>query len=343
MVTQEYSLPPPKTALFLAWISLIGSLFIFGLKGLAYSQTNSGGVLSDALESLIDIISCLITLKIMKIVTIPADENHPYGHGKLEYFSAAFEGGLITFAAILISFGATQALVFGSQIVEVELDLGLVLMIATVLINGGLSLYLYRHGTAIKSQAIVAKSQHILADLVTTVAVIIGLGLVKLTGHAWIDSVAALVVAAHLAREGWRIIRQAVGGLIDEVDEEALKELAKTISAQRQIGIINIYHLKLIRSGRFHHIDAHIILPEHWSVQQVHTITQEFEKKILSLYSYDGEIAFHVWPCHREYCRSCELEACPVRRQSFVKQRPFTAEGMIKPSTKDEYLHWDKT
>jgi len=249
-------------------------------------------------------------------------------------FSVAFEGGLITFAALLIAFGAAKALLNGSHIGE--LDLGLGLMTATVVVNAGLAYVLYFRGKAAGSDAIVAKAKHILADLITTVAVMIGLALVKLTGLVWIDALAAILVAIHLVREGSKIARQAIGGLIDEVDHEALRGLAKAFTDHRIPGIIDIHHLKLIRSGRFHHVDVHIVVPEYWNITEAHFVAHDFEKKVMNTYFYDGEVAFHIDPCLREYCRTCEVQNCQVRKHSFEKRREFTPKSMTLPPVKDE-------
>ncbi len=335
-MTPEISLPPPKTVISLAWISLAGAFIVLTLKVIAYLQTNSGGILSDALESMIDIVSAIVTLRVVKLVSEPADEQHPYGHGKLEYFSVAFEGGLIAFAAILIGFGAGKALIFGGHVGEIESGLGLLTL--TVIINGALAAFIYRRGKAARSQAMIAKSRHILADLVTTFSVMIGLGLVKLTGLVWIDSVAALIVAIHLVREGIQIIRQAIGGLIDEVDTDSLDEVSAAFSANRLTGIIDIHHLKLIRSGRFHHIDLHMVVPEFWNIIETHNMMKDFEKKVMAAYNNEGEIAFHVDPCHQEYCRTCDLENCQIRQLKFIQHRKFTPESLTKPPVIDALL-----
>ncbi len=322
------SLPEPKGLVFVAWISFAGTLLVLVLKIIAYMQTHSRGIFSDTLESVVDIVSTVLTLFVMRAVAQPADEEHPYGHGKLEYFSAAFEGGLIAFAAIFVGFEAIKALIFGSTVDEI--GTGLWVLSLTIVVNSALAWFIYKKGKENRSEALIAKAKHVVADLVTTVAVMVGLGLVRWTGLVWLDSAAALFVAFHLIREGSMIIRRAVGGLIDESDEKSLKELATAFEKNRVPAIIDIHQLKVIRSGRFHHVDAHVVMPEFWDILKANKVVQEVEQAVVSTYPYDGEVAFHLDPCHQAYCRSCEVSPCPVRRHQFEKHWPLTPETITK-------------
>lgn len=320
-----------------AWISFVVSIVVLVIKFAAYLQTHSTAILSDALESIVNVVAATAALFVMKAVSEPADEEHPYGHGKLEYFSSAFEGGLIAFAAIVIGYGAIESLLKGSQLNEI--DSGLIIMIGAGIVNLLLALHLYATGKKGKSEALIASAKHVMSDVVTTVGVILGLGLVKLTGWLWLDAVAAILVALHLLKEGVSIVRRSIGGLIDEMDSEALAKVVESFEKHRIPGFIDIHHLKVIRSGRFHHIDAHIVVPEFWNVAKTHQETHEFEEKVVTTYEYDGEIAFHVDPCKQQYCRSCSLENCEIRKNKFESKRDFTVERVIKgPSVDPEYF-----
>jgi cation diffusion facilitator family transporter len=311
-----------------AWISFVGTSIVLALKVVAYVKTGSHGIFSDTIESVVDIISTVVTLFIMKAVAEPADQEHPYGHGKLEYFSAAIEGALIVLAALYVGYEAIIALISGGQVEEI--GSGLWYLTITIFVNTTMAWYIYRKGKEARSEALIAKSKHALADLVTTVAVMVGLGLVRWTGYAWTDSAAGLLVALHLLREGTIIVRRAVGGLIDESDEDSLKELAAAFEKYRVPGFIDVHQMKVIRSGRFHHVDAHVVMPEFWDILKANAVVQDVEKNVVSAYPYDGEVAFHLDPCLRAHCRSCEVAPCPVRRHPFEKRWPFTPESIVK-------------
>jgi cation diffusion facilitator family transporter len=311
-----------------AQISFFVSVAVLLIKIFAYFKTGSTAVLSDALESIVNVVASFVALLVTKAVQEPADEEHPYGHGKLEYFSSAFEGGLVAFAAIAIGFSAVRALFLSSQLSQ--LDVGLVIMVVAGLINLALGFYLRTIGRKHHSAALQASGAHVLSDVWSTVAVVTGLLLVKLTGWNWLDPVVAIVVAGLLLRQGYSIARESVGGLIDEMEPEALTQISRSFEDCRIAGIIDIHNLKIIRSGRFHHIDAHVVVPEFWDVLTAHNNTEEFEKAIIHKYPYEGEIAFHVDPCHKQYCRSCEIEECPIRVSPFEKRRDFMASQLIK-------------
>lgn len=314
-----------------ASISFFASVFILALKFFAYSKTGSTAVLSDALESIVNVVAAGVAFFVMRAVSKPADDDHPYGHGKLEYFSSAFEGGLITFAGIAIAREAYLS--FQHGIAPHDLDLGLWISILAGVLNAALGIYLLRIGRTHKSEALVASGKHVLSDVWSTVGAIIGLILVKLTGIAWFDPVAALLIAVQLSFSGYQIVRGAIAGLTDEVDRLAIKEISVAIEKNRRPGIIDIHLLRLIRSGKFHHVDAHLVVPEFWNVAQTHELTHEFEKAVVAAYPYEGEMAFHIDPCFRDFCSRCSLVDCPIRRQNFKERVPFTVDGLVgKPN-----------
>lgn len=307
-------------------ISFLVSIVILIAKFYAYTTTHSTALLSDALESIINVAAAGVTLLLMKYVALPADDNHPYGHGKLEYFSAAFEGGFIAFAGLLIGKEAILALWTGAPIHN--LDSGLLIATIAAIMNLGLGLYLKGVATKEKSEALTASAAHILSDVWSTVGVLVGLGLVRLTGITVFDAIAALMVAGNLAYSGYRIFRRSAAGLVDEVHPETLEELARTFNSKRSPGIIDIHLTKVIRSGAFHHVDCHLVLPEFWSLCDAHPFVDGFEKDAIKHYAGNGEINFHIDPCLRRFCSQCEVTDCPVRQRPFERIMPFTAESL---------------
>ncbi len=317
-----------------SWISLILSLVIMGLKFGAYEMTGSTAVLSDAVESIVNVVAAAMAFLVMRAVAEPADEEHPYGHGKLEYFSAAFEGGLIAFASLAIGNEAIRALIRGESLNQP--DLGAFVMIGATAMNLGLAFHLRSVGRKHKSEALMASASHVFTDVWTTVAVILGLILVKFTGWQWIDPVMALLVAGHLGFSGYKIVRRSAGALMDEVEPESLKDLAAAFQAHRKPWVIDVHNLKVIRSGHFHHIDGHLVVPEYWNVAQTHARADEYEEAIVAAYPFDGEIAFHVDPCERKYCTRCEMSDCPIRQKKFESSQILSAESVVRGPVQDD-------
>lgn len=319
--------PAEKLTQWAAWLSLAVSSAVLGIKFAAYGITGSSAIFSDALESIVNVIAALVALLVMKAVAAPADEDHPYGHGKLEYFSSAFEGGLVAFAALAIGYHAGQGFLEGR--VPEAVGAGALLMIVSGAINFALGAYLVSVGRSQRSAALQASGRHVLSDVWSTVAVLGGLLAFALTGWTWVDPAVALLVAVLLLIQGARIVRESIGGLIDEIEPSSLTEMARAFTDSRKPGIIDIHQVKVIRSGRFHHIDAHVVMPEFWDVSTAHRVTEEFEAEVVKRYSYDGEMAIHLDPCGRNYCKVCSLPDCPVRAAEFVAEKEFIASHII--------------
>lgn len=316
------------STLRVAWLSFAASVFILLVKFLGYHLTGSKAVLSDAMESIVNVVAALAALTVMKQVAVPADDDHPYGHGKLEFFSSAFEGGLIASASVLIAIEAVSALIQGT--VLTRLDAGAVLMTVAALGNLALGLLLRRTGERHKSEALKASGQHILSDVYTTGGALLSLLLVWLTGWMWVDPALALLLAFFLAWTGIRIIRRSVGGLLDETDPKAVGELAQALEDRRFPGLIDIHHLKIIRSGRFHHVDAHLVMPRFWDVFTAHQLGEKYEKEVVAAYPYDGEINFHIDPCEDRYCSICDLASCAIRGKAFEERKSFRSISLTE-------------
>lgn len=318
-----------------AVISLLVSVVLLAIKFWAYFITHSQAIFSDAMESIVNVIAAILALLIVRFAAQPADRDHPYGHGKAEFFSQAFEGGLIAFAAILIASEAVQALYRGE--VLSRLDAGLYLVAVAGSINLALGLFLKHRGRKYRSVALVASGEHILSDVVTTAGVLVGLALVWITGWTWLDPLAALLVGIHLLWVGFRLVRHSFVNLMDAEDEVLLKHLQEVFTSERDDGIIHIHHLRIMRSGRYHHIDAHVVVPEFWDVGRAHEGTQGFESRVINRYHYEGEIHFHVDPCRQAYCRYCSQSSCPVRREDFRETRPLKLEELLDPEEPSEF------
>ncbi len=310
-------------------VSLVVSSLLLLVKFWAFQMTGLQSVFSDAMESIVNVVASALALFVIFYASRPADQDHPYGHGKIEYFSAAFEGGLISFAAIVIMVAAVRSFIVGHEVYHI--DVGIYVVLGAGVANMALGVFLLRRGHQLNSAALEASGKHALADFWTSVGVGGGLVIVVLTDLIWLDSVLAFAVGALLARSGVKLVRESVGALLDEEDLEVLEKLAEAFEKNSEDGIIQIHHVKTIRSGWYHHIDAHVVLPEFWTVEKVHERMLIFERKVIQDYSYKGEMNFHFDPCRRAYCKVCDLKDCPIRQQPFDKRIPLDVAQLRSP------------
>jgi cation diffusion facilitator family transporter len=247
----------------------------------------------------------------------------------MEFLSAAFEGGLIAFAALVIGYEVVVSLTEGVALRALES--GLLIVLGAGLANLALGAYLVRTGRRYDSLTLVADGWHVIADFYTSAGVVIGLLLVRLTGFTWLDPMAAAVVALNLLWTGGRMIRQAAAGLLDEEDPALLDRLLKVLGPHLGGGVIRVHHLRAIRAGRFHHVDAHLVVPEFWSVERAHELTEDLAHRVVKELGVEGEMTLHTDPCHRAYCAMCDLAGCPVRREDFRGRPPLTLDEAVRP------------
>ncbi len=321
--------PRLRARLRAALVSLVAGSVLLGVKFLAWHWTGSTAVLSDALESIVNVVAAVFALGAIAFAGRPADANHPYGHGKMEFFTAVFEGGLVAFAAVMILYEAVRALVRGPEVHS--LDLGLWMILGAGGANAALGTWLVREGRRTHSPALMADGQHVLSDFWTSAGVAVGLVLVWATGAQWLDPVVALVVGALLCWAGVRLVRRAAGGLLDEEDPELLEELASLFARSEVEGVIEVHEARAIRSGPYTHVDAHVVVPEFWTVDRAHDAAERLERSVLGSWGREGEIVFHVDPCRRAYCARCPLADCAVRAEPFAGRPPVTRESIVGP------------
>ena len=312
-----------------SWISLIVSASLLVMKYIAFWVSGSQAVYSDAAESVVNVVAALGALLSIRISLRPIDGSHPYGYGKVEYFSAAFEGGLLFFAGLVIAVQAIESWVRGPELRE--LSLGLILVACAGLINLALGLYLKRAGEHSGSLALVASGSHVISDFWTSFGVLVGLGLVMLTGVPEIDAGVAFLVGGHLLFAASKVLRESARGLLDERDPKVLERIRDVFLKHAFPGVIQIHHTRVLRSGSRHHIDTHIVIPEFWSVSEAHAAEERFEKSVTGSYGLRSELHVHLDPCRRLYCAQCDLEACPVRQAPFVARKPWGLDELTSP------------
>jgi cation diffusion facilitator family transporter len=259
-------------------LSLLVGASLMGIKFYAYRITHSSAILSDALESIINVVASAFALGSILFAAKPPDESHPYGHGKIEYFSAGFEGALIVLAALgIFKTGVSHIL----QPREMpQLQIGLLLILGAGLVNLILGVGLVRIGKRTASLALVADGKHVLTDVYTSAGVFLGLFLVHYTAWYWLDGTVACLVGLHILISGGKLVRQAFAGLMHATDPDLLKEISSLLDEHRKDVWIDIHQLRAWRSGSIVHIDFHLILPGDYSLEQAHAEAKQLEKII---------------------------------------------------------------
>ena len=308
----------------LALLSIVAGVILLGLKYLSYVLSGSVALKSDALESIVYVVAALFALGAVVFAGRPADREHPYGHGKIEHFSAAFEGGLISLAAVFILLEAARGFIYGVEFKN--LGLGLAVNLLAGALNGVLGWYMLREGRRTRSRALEADGHHILSDFWTTVGIAGGLIAVKLTGFKWLDPFMAGVVGLLLARTGFRLVKESSQALLDMEDPAVLGKVLAAMNRVRTFDIIALHEMRTFRSGRYTHVDVHIVVPEYYPVRQAHDLCEEFGKRALVDGSIEGEVHTHVDPCGRMYCDRCPVEDCAIRQAPKTAETAFSLE-----------------
>jgi len=275
----------------------IGSIFVgtavFVLKYAAYYITGSIALFSDALESIINMVTAVAAFLAVRVSAAPADANHPYGHHKVEYFSAVLEGVLIIVAALAILREAYLGLMT-PKIVDAPME-GLALNAIAGVINAAWSWTLIRRGRRLRSPALVADGRHLLTDVVTSAGVLVGLLLVPVTGWHWLDPALAAVVAVNILWSGWGLMKESIGGLMDEALPEATLTRVREIIAKNAEGAIEAHDLRTRHAGRMTFIDFHLVVPGAMSVTEAHDICDRLERALKADVE-DALITIHVEP-----------------------------------------------
>jgi cation diffusion facilitator family transporter len=276
-----------------AWLSIAAAVTTILLKGIAWRLTGSVGLLSDALESFVNLAGALMALAMLTLAASPADDRHAHGHGKAEYFSSAFEGLLILLAAISIAYAAIDRFLHPQEIEAV--GAGLLVSVVASLINLFAARELLKAGRAHNSITLEADAKHLMTDVWTSVGVIIGVGLVWLSGWLWLDPLIALVVAANIVWTGWYLMSRSASGLMDEsIPVEQIAAIEVVLDKYRQQGL-DFHALRTRQAGRQAFISLHVLVPGEWSVQCGHDVVEQIETDIKAEVPF-SHITTHLEP-----------------------------------------------
>ena len=302
------------------------AILLFMVKVIAWYLTGSVAILTDALESTVNVIAGLIGVYSLYISAKPKDQDHPYGHGKAEFISAAVEGTLIAVAGIIIIYEAVNSLLH-PHLVQ-QLDYGIILVAFTAVANYVAGIFCIRTGTKNKSLALIASGKHLQTDTWSTLGIIAGLILLLVTKIYWIDSAVAIIFACIIIFTGYRIVRSSVAGIMDEADLELLDKMVAALNAQREENWIDLHNLRIIKYGSILHMDAHLTVPWYLNINEAHQEIDKLSALIKQAFGDAVEFFIHTDGCLDFSCRLCSKRGCQVRRHPFVKRVEWTIENI---------------
>ena len=309
-------------------VIIVVAILLFIMKILAWYITNSVAILTDALESIVNILTAFIGLYSLYLSALPKDNNHPYGHGKAEFISAGIEGAFISVTGLIIIYEAINNLkhphVLG------QLDYGICLIAATSVINYAVGYYAVKKGKKNNSLALIASGKHLESDTYSTIGIVIGLILIYFTKLVWLDSVVALVYAMIIIITGYKIIRSSVAGIMDETDKLLLDDVVKYLNNARQPNWIDLHNLRIIKYGAILHLDCHLTVPWYLTVQEAHAEVKLLEDTVKEKYGASVEMFVHLDGCEEFSCQLCTKSDCNVRRHPFIKRVEWDVENISK-------------
>jgi cation diffusion facilitator family transporter len=307
---------------------VIFSVILFVGKLIAYFLTNSVGILTDALESTVNVLTGFISLYSISVALKPRDANHPFGHGKIESLSASVEGILILLAGLIIIFEAIKRLFNPVEIQQ--LDIGIIIIAIAGLVNYVLGYYSIKTGRKHDSIALVSGGKHLQSDTYSTIGLVVGLILLLITKLAWLDSAIAILFGSIIIYTGYKILKETTSNLMDEADIIVLKEIVEILSKNKSKYWINIHNLKLVKYGDACHIDCDLTLPWYMNISDAHKESDLIMKIISENNSKNIDFTIHSDACKPDLCKHCRVFECTYRTQEFSTDVEWTLDKMIK-------------
>jgi cation diffusion facilitator family transporter len=299
---------------------------LFVIKMVAWWKTGSVAILTDALESTVNVVAGLISLYSLWVAAKPRDADHPYGHGKAEFVSAAVEGSLISIAGLVIIYEAINNLVHPHALRE--LDAGIVLVSITAAINWIAGTWCVRVGKRNNSLALVASGKHLRTDTWSTIGIVPGLILIRFLEWPWLDSAVAILFALVIMFTGYKIVRNSLAGIMDEADRELLQKLVDFLGERRQENWVDLHNLRIIKYGSVLHLDCHLTVPWYLNVHQAHEEVDALNKEVKNAFGESVEMFVHSDGCLEFSCPICAKQDCPVRKAPFQQRVEWTIENI---------------
>lgn len=308
------------------WITAL-SVVLFLIKLIAYYLTHSLAILTDALESVVNVVAGFIGLYSLYIAAKPSDEDHPYGHGKAEFVSAAIEGTLIIAAGVIIIYEGVKNIIHPT--ILGKLDAGLILVGITAVLNYLAGYICLSIGKKNRSLALQASGKHLQTDTYSTLAIIAGLLIILVTGFNWLDQAIAFAMGGFIIFNGYKIIRQSLAGIMDEQDMKLLQEIILSLNKNRQNNWIDMHNLRLIKYGTQLHIDCHLTIPWYLNLHEAHVEIDYLTKLIRDGFGESIEFFVHTDGCLPISCGICNKSDCSVRQHPFEQKIEWTLNNLM--------------
>jgi len=318
-------LQPKKKAIL---VSLCVSVFLMLAKFAAFFITQSNAILTDAAESIVNVLASSFAFYSIYLTTLPKDENHPYGHGKVEFFSAFLEGTLIGIAGIIIILKSGYNLIFPNPIQN--LFEGAIIIGVTGVINMIVGYYLINTGKRHRSLTLEADGKHLLTDAITSAGLVIGILIIFFSKLYWLDSVISILLGFYIIFSGYKLTRKSVGGLMDESNIELVENIVGALQNNRRHPWIDVHNLRVQQYGADVHMDCHFTFPYYFDLNKVHHEISEIDAMINRTVGHSTELFIHADPCLPACCNYCHMENCPVRQEDFKREITWTLENATK-------------
>ncbi|MEG0949323.1 MAG: cation diffusion facilitator family transporter [Bacteroidales bacterium] len=309
------------------WILSVSFLILCG-KFLAFYITNSVGILTDAMESIVNVVAGFITWISLRWASKPKDRQHPFGHGKMEFISASIEGLLIAIAGGLIIYEGIKRL-FSPATIE-KLDIGIVVVAVAGLLNYLMGWYSVRMGKKYNSLALIAGGKHLQSDTYSSIGLVAGLLVLFYTGIVWIDSALALIFGTIIVITGFSILRKTVANLLDKADNEVLDKIVKSIRENRHPDWLDIHNAKIIKYGSYLYIDCDLTLPWFYNIKESHEACENLKNTFLKHVSEKIQVSIHSDPCGMKHCEHCEMFNCETRQHPFVALEEINISNIVQ-------------
>lgn len=311
-------------------VVVVVAIILFAVKLIAYFLTHSVSILTDALESTVNLVAGFLGLYSLYLSAKPKDFDHPYGHGKVEFISAAIEGALIVVAGIMIAWESIDHLLTPTTIGK--LDIGIYLISFAAILNYVLGTYCIKIGKQNNSLALVASGKHLQSDTYTTIGIIAGLIILYFTQIAWIDSAVAMVFGLLIIYTGVKIIRSSLAGIMDEADFAMINKLVELLNKRRTENMIDLHNLRIQKHGNALHVDCHVTLPWYWNLNQSHGEIDMLQDIIDQAFGESVELFVHIDPCQTFSCKVCSKNDCTERKNAFEKKIEWNIDLIVTNS-----------
>ncbi len=308
------------------WVVTVAVL-LFLIKIIAFFLTRSVAILTDALESTVNVIAGFVGLYSLYIASKPKDTDHPYGHGKAEFLSAAVEGTMIIVAGFIIIYEAIDNFIDPHDLQK--LDWGILLVTITAAINYVVGFISLRNGKKNNSLALIASGKHLQSDAYSTLGLVVGLAIIYFTGKVWLDSAFAILFAFIIIYTGYKILRSSIAGIMDEADSDLLKKLISLLNSNRRENWVDLHNLRVIKYGGQLHVDCHLTIPWYLNISEAHQEIDSLTSLVKKELGDSVEFFVHTDPCLDFSCSICTKADCSVRKHPFTKRVDWTLENTL--------------